>query len=202
MAKLKAPLLSLGASGAIGKSLVYFPWKGIDAVREYVIPSNPKSDDQITQRSHLIEAVSRIHLAQALAADPLDAADQIAYALYGGIFPTPRTWFNTIVKDMLDCRVAGNSPCILCNGEVDDAVALQLTFTGKLYTPLTEEGRLYWGVSKTNMPHSTAANSAAGDISAVATPTVKGTKYYLQWKAVATASIAGMHSGIYHKVST
>ena len=202
MAKLKAPLLSLGASGAIGKSLVFFGWKGLDVVREYVVPSNPQSDDQITQRGFLTEAVTRIHQAQALAADALDAADQIAYALYGSIFPTPRTWFNTICKDMIDCRVASKSPCILCNGAISTATPSELTFSGKLYTPLTEEGTLWWGVSKTNMPHSIVANSAAGDISAVASVTVKGTKYYLQWRAKSTASIAGMHSGIYHAIST
>ncbi|MBA7645921.1 hypothetical protein ES703_53681 [subsurface metagenome] len=202
MAKLKAPLLSLGASGAIGKALVFFNWKGLDVVREYVIPSNPKSDDQITQRGFLIEAVSRIHLAEALAADELDAADKIAYALYGSIFATPRTWFNTIVKNMVDCRVAGNSPCILCNGELSVSTPAEITFTGKLYTPLTEEGDVYWGVSKTNMPHSLIANSAAGDIDATASVTIKGTRYYFQWRARDTSSIAGMRSGIYHAVST
>ena len=53
MAKLKAPLLSLGASGAIGRSIVFFPWKGLDCAREYVIPSNPKSTGQLTQRGYL-----------------------------------------------------------------------------------------------------------------------------------------------------
>jgi len=30
MAKLKAPLLSFGASGAIAKAIVYFGWKGLN----------------------------------------------------------------------------------------------------------------------------------------------------------------------------
>ena len=62
MAKLKAPLLSFGASGAIAKSLVYFPWKGLNVVREYVIPSNPKSTLQVTQRGYLAAAVAVICL--------------------------------------------------------------------------------------------------------------------------------------------
>jgi len=49
MAKLKAPLMSLGASGALGKALVFFGWKGLDVVREYVIPANPKTTAQNTQ---------------------------------------------------------------------------------------------------------------------------------------------------------
>lgn len=201
MAKLKAPLLSLGASGAIGKSMVFFPWKGLDVVREYVVPANPQSDDQITQRGFLTAAVERIHAAQALAADPLDAADQTAYSLLGSLKPTPRTWFNTIVKMLIDCMVAGNGFVLLANGELAVDVASQITFSGKIYTPLTENGTLYWGVSKTNMPNSIAANAIAGDISAVASPTVKGTKYYLQWRATPTSSIVGSVSGIYHATS-
>lgn len=202
MAKLKAPLLSLGAAGAIGKSLVFFNWKGLDVAREYVVPANPQSDGQITQRGYLTAAVDRIHLAQALAADALDADDQTAYALYGSTFPTPRTWFNTIVKNLVDCMIAEKGFVILCNGSISTAVALKLTFSGKLYTPLTEDGWLYWGTSKTNMPNRIEANAVAGDISADADPTVKGTKYYLQWRPKDYASIVGMRSGIYHATST
>ncbi|GAJ22097.1 unnamed protein product, partial [marine sediment metagenome] len=43
MARLTAPLLSLGASGTIAKSLVYSVWKGIPYVRVHVIPANPNS---------------------------------------------------------------------------------------------------------------------------------------------------------------
>src|SRR3989304_5419175 len=43
MAKLKAPLLSFGASGKLADTLVYFPWKGLAVVRSYVIPANPNT---------------------------------------------------------------------------------------------------------------------------------------------------------------
>jgi len=43
MARLTAPLLSLGASGAIGKALVFSSWKGIPYARRYVIPENPQT---------------------------------------------------------------------------------------------------------------------------------------------------------------
>jgi len=202
VAKLNAPLFSFGASGAIGKAIVYFPWKGLNVVRQYVVPSNPKSDDQIIQRDYLKAAVALIHEAQALAADALDAADQTAYALYGSTFPTPRTWFNTIVKYILDCRVAGKAGAILCNGTVVNTTPLELTFTAKTVIAYSTEGKLYWGVSKTNMPHSVSADVAAGAISAVASPTVKDIKYYLQWRPDAGTPIDGTRSGIYHKVST
>jgi len=50
MAKVKAPLMSFDARGQIAKSLVYLGWKGLKTVRQYVIPANPKSSDQQTQR--------------------------------------------------------------------------------------------------------------------------------------------------------
>lgn len=43
MARLTAPLLSLGASGSIAKSLVFASWKGVPYARVHVIPANPQS---------------------------------------------------------------------------------------------------------------------------------------------------------------
>jgi len=43
MARLTAPLLSLGASGSIAKALVFASWKGIPYARVHVIPTNPNT---------------------------------------------------------------------------------------------------------------------------------------------------------------
>lgn len=43
MAKVTGPLYSMSASGKIGNALVFFGWKGISVVREWVIPANPKT---------------------------------------------------------------------------------------------------------------------------------------------------------------
>lgn len=51
MSKTTAPLLSFGASGQIGKTLVYGTWKGRAYARRYVIPSNPNSADQQETRN-------------------------------------------------------------------------------------------------------------------------------------------------------
>jgi len=50
MAKITAPLLSFGASGAIAKTQVYATWKGRPYVRRHVIPSNPKTTAQTLTR--------------------------------------------------------------------------------------------------------------------------------------------------------
>ena len=57
MARVRTPLLSFGARGKLANTLVFFPWKGIDAVREYVIPTNPQTAAQTTQRGILADVV-------------------------------------------------------------------------------------------------------------------------------------------------
>ncbi len=51
MAKPRAPLLSFGASGSIANTLTYASWRGINYVREKVIPENPQSVEQTKTRS-------------------------------------------------------------------------------------------------------------------------------------------------------
>ena len=51
MAKVTAPLLSFGASGAIAKTQVYSTWKGRPYVRRHVIPSNPNTVAQQLTRN-------------------------------------------------------------------------------------------------------------------------------------------------------
>ena len=46
MAKVKGPLLSLGASGQIGESIVFGNWRGVDYARQHVVPANPKTTAQ------------------------------------------------------------------------------------------------------------------------------------------------------------
>jgi hypothetical protein len=53
MARTKAPLFSLGASGSIGGSIVFATWKGRAYVRELVTPSNPQSGLQVGMRAAL-----------------------------------------------------------------------------------------------------------------------------------------------------
>lgn len=50
MAIVHAPLLSLKASGQIGKAVVYSTWKGVDYARTYVIPKNPQTTSQTATR--------------------------------------------------------------------------------------------------------------------------------------------------------
>jgi len=51
MAKVRGPILSIGAGGQIGKSQVYASWRGVPYARQYVIPSNPNTTAQQETRS-------------------------------------------------------------------------------------------------------------------------------------------------------
>lgn len=46
MAKVTGPLYSMSASGKIGNAMVFFGWKGVNVVREWLKPSNPKTANQ------------------------------------------------------------------------------------------------------------------------------------------------------------
>ena len=112
MAKVKAPLFGFGASGKLAGALVYFIWKGLNVVREYVIPSNPKTTKQTTQRGYLKSAVDAIHAAQADATHPLVEADATAYALWASVVQRATTWFNQACRNFVDCLVASKLGCV------------------------------------------------------------------------------------------
>lgn len=99
MAKVKLPLVSLEARGQIGKALVYFPWKGVNAVREYVIPTNPRTPDQLTQRGYLGDAVQAWHDAS------YTADDHTAWERYATTLAKPMTGFNSMVRRYITVRL-------------------------------------------------------------------------------------------------
>lgn len=50
MSKLTGPLLSFGAKGQIGKTLVVSDWRGVKYARQYVVPANPQTAAQTEVR--------------------------------------------------------------------------------------------------------------------------------------------------------
>lgn len=202
MAKLKAPLMSLGASGQLGKALVYFPWKGLDVVREYIVPTNPKSDAQIIQRDYLKDAVTAIHAAQALTEFTLAKADLTAYKLLGALRATPRTWFNTIVKQWIDQNVLKLKGVVFhyaATTPIDKALGVSIYFTEQGANHITE-GKFWYGTSKSALNTSTDADMEADPWKAadLIEGLSNGTKYYWQFRATAHADFVGVRSGIYH----
>lgn len=201
MAKLKAPLLSLGASGQIGKALVFFTWKGLNVVREHVVPSNPKTSGQVTQRGYLTDAVGYIHSAQADAA-PLDEEDIMAYSLWGSIFATPRTWFNQSVKNYVDQKAAGLNGQVFRAGKTTPGADKLDVEVFSHVAPAVTTGNFWVGTSKTALIRSVAAICVAHKYSQAITGLTTGVKYYWQFRSATPASALGQKSGIYYGTPT
>jgi len=194
--------MSLGATGQLGKALVFLHWKGIDDVREYVVPTNPRSAKQTTQRGYLAAVVEAIHAAQAEDTNPLVSADCVAYALYGGCEPTPRTWFNQACKNWLDQKVATKLPCLCSAGTLDNATAGQLDASIYLWEATCAAGKFFYGTSKTALINSVAAvvtlQTATGTIPGL----TKGVKYFVQFRPDPADPCEGARSGIYTEYAT
>ena len=50
MAKVTGPLLSMRASGQLGKAMVLGAWRGVQYARVHVTPANPQTDSQVLRR--------------------------------------------------------------------------------------------------------------------------------------------------------
>ena len=209
MAKLKAPLLSLGAAGAIGKTLVFFGWKGINAVREYVVPSNPKTALQLTQRGYVTDAVAMVHTAQARAVNPLDSDDQVAYSALAAAKGKIMTWFNQAVKLWVDVAVADKTSVVYSAGQnttfEKDDFRLLVAFNEETPSDLAA-GTFYLGTSKTNLIQSETAVITVGSHAALPAAAgfsglTAGVKYYWQFRPDAGDPCEGADSGIYSGVA-
>ena len=155
MAKVVSPLFGFSASGKLGDTLVYMTWKGINDVRRYVIPANPNTADQQTQRGYLTAAVTEWHNAG------YDTADKTAWILYAAQLAQVMSGFNAMVKAFIDTRL--------------DAKAWQRLFDGVLEAGSVsgfkasvdsdnedDEVTCHWGYSPTFMPTEQALAFATG----------------------------------------
>ena len=202
MAKLKAPLLSLGASQQLGKTLVFFPWKGLDVVREYVIPANPKTAAQQTQRGYMTTIVDLIHAIQALGEAGFNAADYTAYAAYSNTLVGVMTWFNALIRQCLKQKVAGKyyAGCydsIITPGDTKVDISVKGYLEGGAPNAITA-GNWHYGTSPTALVMVKAATVVAELYSASITGLTNGTKYYFQFRSTAHDDFDGVRSGIYH----
>ncbi len=208
MAKLKGPLMSLGASGKLANTLVFFPWKGLNVVREYIVPSNPKTALQIIQRGHLTAAVAGIHTAQADVTNPLTEVDQVAYSALAAAKGKIMTWFNMACKLWVDVEVLTRVPCVYSDFTVTTATvgALDIELYLNEETPSTLlAGTFYFGSSKTNLIHTAAATVTAGDKVALVAEDASafltvGVKAFIQFRPDAADPCESADSGIYHFV--
>ena len=189
MAKLKAPLFSFGARGQLGKALVFFPWKGLDCVREYVQPANPNTADQQTQRGYLGDAVDDWH------GIGLDAADVTAWNRAALHDPRPMSGFNKFCSDHIAVAISGETPEFGYDGALaDDA---DDTFSGAI----TEGGDadavdMIWGVSPTSLINTSAGAETANTWDCTPADNVAGQTIYARFVLEKAGNVIG-RTGIY-----
>jgi len=145
MAKVILPLGSFSASGQIGRAFVYFPWKGIKCVREYIIPANPNTAGQQSQRAVFKDAVDDYH------ATGYKDVDLTAWRKKAGQSSSPLTYFNQVVKDYIDTINAGDNWTAMKDMRITILTATSFTATIEVTTDYTPV--LYWGVNPGYMPN-------------------------------------------------
>lgn len=121
MAKLTGPLMSFGARGKLGGSLVYSAWKGINTARQLVTPANPRTPAQIAQRdllSVIVEAWRSTTITQAIRLGWNKAAQLTGRAISG---------FNLFTSQLV--KLAAEVPAASVVAEITSTAAAAVALT-------------------------------------------------------------------------
>lgn len=188
MAKVKAPLFSLDARGQIGKTLVFMAWKGINDVRKYVIPANPNTAAQQTQRGYFSDAVDTWHNV-AWTDDDKTAWDLLATTL-GSVM----SGFNAFVKHYIavvsgdfEWKSVYNYQATPASDTCDISFDTDMTM---------ENGALLkYGTSKSSLIQSAVSVVSSGVMTFSLTGLNSSTKYFC--KVVPNDTSERAYSGIY-----
>lgn len=145
MAKVTNPLQSSEASGQIGKAMVHFRWKGIHAVRSYVVPANPKTEDQMIIRGYFSTCVDKWH-------DILmNAQDKLAWRRWAEVLRRPMTNMNAFISARMTELAKGRTWGDTWN--MHDLVPAPSQFTFSMKAPELFALRCEYGLSLTYRPN-------------------------------------------------
>ncbi|MEE9284353.1 MAG: hypothetical protein V3V35_01355 [Dehalococcoidia bacterium] len=192
MAKVTAPLFSFGARGKLGDALVYFPWKGIEVVRTYVVPANPNSAAQQTQRGRLTNAVTDWHDIG------LIAGDVTAWDRHAATRPSSMSGFNSFTSDHIAIQAGTDTPDMGFNATVTDDGDDTFTMT------IDEDGAasavdMIWGTSPTSLINTEVCTEVADTWTGDPTDNVAGQTIYARFEISDAGGIIG-RTGIYRLV--
>lgn len=189
MAKVKSPLMSFSASGQIAKSLVFATWKGIADVRQYVIPANPRSTDQVTQRGYLTAAVAAWH---AFTRNVYDAA---AFNILASLEASAMSGFNIFCKLWIAVLKAAETPHPCHTFAVITNTGGLLDFDIEVVTGLTMKYQIGLSPSVLGPQIALTEDGATGNYQKVGQVVVAGNDYYIKMVCTTGATVAV--SGIY-----
>ncbi|GAI21982.1 unnamed protein product, partial [marine sediment metagenome] len=113
------------------------------------------------------------------------------------------TWFNEVVKQWLDQKVAGKIPVVFRDmGVLPIAGGLNVKGNMTEESSTAVSGALYYGTSKTALINSKACAKVQLVDTMPITGLTKGVKYYVQYRCTGPAGFIGSNSGIYYGVPT
>lgn len=107
MAKVTGPLLSMRASGAIGKAIVMGSWRGVSYARVHVTPANPQTTSQTLRRGVFANIQDFYKRAGELSRAPWEAA-AVGRPLLGRNLLTRAN--TVLLKDQADITLWRGSP--------------------------------------------------------------------------------------------
>ena len=102
MAKVTGPLMSMSASGKLADSIVFFGWKGVNVVRQWLKPANPQTASQGDRRIMMGgtgRAVGEILPEKVFAQQLIDL----------DLIPSGQTKQSFLVKYILDHYITGST---------------------------------------------------------------------------------------------
>lgn len=99
MAKVTGPLLSLDASGTIASTMTFSRWKGINYVRQRVIPTYSNTAEQLAVRDIVSDASIAWKELDTVGAVEIDAAYKLAYDVAAS--GTAMSGFNLFIKECM-----------------------------------------------------------------------------------------------------
>jgi len=170
MAKVKGPLMSMGATGQLGKSLVFMTWKGIKDVRTHVIPANPKTAGQVAQRGVMSLAVTAWHNSA------FNALDLVAINILAAISAKIMSGFNVFCKLFIDNTLLVHTiqipAAMVISGNTGGAVGISFSLAG------TTGGKVRWGHSPSVLGNNMAlTHGGAGTAYTAAIPSLTVGQY-------------------------
>jgi len=102
MAKVRGPLYSIDARGVIADAMVFGGWKGVKWVREQFYPQQPRTADQVAQRTIFTQGVTRWHDLNTTQQDDWQRAiERKGYTMSG---------FNFFVSEYIKSMLLGETP--------------------------------------------------------------------------------------------
>jgi len=169
MAKVTGPLMSMDARGKLANAIVFIGWRGIQDVRRWVKPANPRTDAQVAQRNRFTQAVDKYH--------ELTPGDKQAWETKAS--GKPYSGFNLFVSRVVKTLVAGKTWQLIKDVKAENITSNSADITG--YTDNAELVRVEYGTNPgvyTAYADEPSGRSAAGTFTVSLSGLSSGTTYY------------------------